>query len=99
MLEYKAARYGRTFIRIGRFEPTGQVCSACGVKDGPKPFNVRQWTCQTCGTVLDRDINAAVNVAKAAGLAVSACGAQCACRRSGASPSAGPARCPRPRPP
>ncbi|MET7662912.1 transposase [Streptomyces sp. NPDC005463] len=73
MLEYKAARYGRTFLRIGRFEPTSQVCSQCGVKDGPKPLNVRQWT---CGAVLDRDINAAVNVAKAAGLAVSACGAR-----------------------
>ncbi|MFE7395060.1 RNA-guided endonuclease InsQ/TnpB family protein, partial [Streptomyces sp. NPDC057582] len=35
MLEYKAARYGRTFFRIGRFEPTSQVCSVCGVKDGP----------------------------------------------------------------
>ncbi|MFI8091420.1 RNA-guided endonuclease InsQ/TnpB family protein [Streptomyces sp. NPDC086080] len=76
MLEYKAARYGRTFIRIGRFEPTSQVCSQCGVKDGPKPLSVRVWTCKACGTVLDRDINAAVNVAKAAGLAVSACGAQ-----------------------
>ncbi len=76
MLEYKAARYGRTFVRIGRFEPTSQVCSACGVKDGLKPLNVRVWTCQECGAVLDRDINAAVNVANAAGLAVSACGAQ-----------------------
>lgn len=76
MLEYKAARYGRAFHRIGRFEPTSQVCSQCGVKDGPKPLNVRVWTCQACGAVLDRDINAAVNVAKAAGLAVSACGAQ-----------------------
>lgn len=76
MLEYKAARYGRTFIRIGRFEPTSQVCSVCGVKDGPKPLHVREWTCSACGAVLDRDINAAVNVAKAAGLAVSACGAQ-----------------------
>ncbi|PZT74927.1 MULTISPECIES: RNA-guided endonuclease InsQ/TnpB family protein [unclassified Streptomyces] len=76
MLEYKAARYGRTFVKIGRFEPTSQVCSQCGVKDGPKPLNVRVWTCGACGTVLDRDINAAVNVAKAAGLAVSACGAQ-----------------------
>lgn len=54
MLEYKAARYGRTFIRIGRFEPTSQVCSQCGVKDGPKPLNVREWTCQACGAVLDR---------------------------------------------
>ena len=76
MLEYKAARYGRTLVRIGRFEPTSQVCSQCGVKDGPKPLSVRVWACGACGAVLDRDINAAVNVAKAAGLAVSACGAQ-----------------------
>ncbi|MFJ9666000.1 RNA-guided endonuclease InsQ/TnpB family protein [Streptomyces sp. NPDC101219] len=76
MLEYKAARYGRTFVKIGRFEPTSQVCSRCGVKDGPKPLHVRVWTCGACGAVLDRDINAAVNVAKAAGLAVTACGAQ-----------------------
>ncbi|MET9879813.1 RNA-guided endonuclease TnpB family protein [Actinacidiphila glaucinigra] len=76
MLEYKAALYGRTFHRIGRFEPTSQVCSVCGVKDGPKPLSVRVWTCGACGTVLDRDINAAVNIAKAAGLAVSACGAR-----------------------
>ncbi|CAM5337800.1 hypothetical protein SCHAM137S_02258 [Streptomyces chartreusis] len=76
MLECKATRYGRTFTRIGRFEPTSQVCSQCGVKDGPKPLNVRTWTCGACGAVLDRDINAAVNVAKAAGLAISACGAR-----------------------
>lgn len=76
MLVYKACRYGRTLVRISRFEPTSQVCSACGVKDGPKPLHIREWTCRACGTVLDRDINAAVNVAKAAGLAVSACGAQ-----------------------
>ncbi|HEX5565478.1 MAG TPA: RNA-guided endonuclease TnpB family protein [Streptomyces sp.] len=76
MLEYKAARYGRTFLRIGRFEPTSQVCSQCGVRDGPKPLHVRVWQCQACGVWLDRDINAAVNVAKAAGLAVSARGAR-----------------------
>lgn len=76
MLEYKAALYGRAFHRIGRFEPTSQICSACGVKDGPKALSVRTWTCGACGTLLDRDINAAVNVAKAAGLAVSACGAR-----------------------
>ncbi len=62
MLEYKAARYGRRFARVGRFEPTSQVCSACGAKDGPKPLSVRQWMCQACGTVHDRDLNAARNV-------------------------------------
>ncbi|GFE14847.1 transposase [Streptomyces glebosus] len=76
MLEYKAQIHGRRFFRIGRFEPTSQVCSACGVQDGPKPLHIRVWTCGACGAVLDRDINAAVNVAKAAGLSVSACGAQ-----------------------
>jgi putative transposase len=76
MLEYKARLYGRKFYRIGRFEPTSQVCSACGAGDGPKPLHIRAWQCRWCGTWLDRDVNAAVNVAKAAGLAVSACGAQ-----------------------
>jgi len=76
MLEYKAALYGRRFVKIGRFEPTSQTCSACGVKDGPKPLAVREWTCAACGSVHDRDVNAAVNVALAAGLAVSARGAQ-----------------------
>jgi putative transposase len=85
MLEYKARLYGRTFIRIGRFEPTSRTCSACGIKDGPKPLHVREWTCPSCGTRLDRDINAAVNVARAAGLAVTACRAQV---RPGASPPA-----------
>jgi putative transposase len=76
MLEYKARLHGRQFRKIGRFEPTSQACSACGVKDGPKPLDVRQWGCGACGVWLDRDVNAAVNVAKAAGLAASACGAQ-----------------------
>ena len=85
MLEYKARLYGREFHRIGRFEPTSQTCSACGVKDAPKPLHVRAWQCRSCQTWLDRDINAAVNVAKAAGLAVTACRAQV---RPGASPLA-----------
>jgi putative transposase len=75
MLEYKARMYGREFQRISRWAPTSQVCSACGAKDGPKPLHVRAWQCQACGAWLDRDVNAAVNVAKAAGLAVTACGA------------------------
>jgi putative transposase len=63
MLEYKAALYGRRFRKVGRFEPTSQMCSACGVKDGPKPLHVREWTCAACGTVHDRDVNAARNIA------------------------------------
>jgi putative transposase len=62
LIEEKAARYGRTFARIGRFEPTSQVCSACGVKEGPKPLHVREWACAACGTVHDRELNAAKNI-------------------------------------
>jgi putative transposase len=74
-IEEKAARYGRTFAKIGRFEPTSQVCSACGANDGLKPLRVRAWTCAACGTVHDRDVNAAKNIL-AAGRAerLNACG-------------------------
>jgi putative transposase len=85
MLEYKATRYGRYFGKIGRFEPTSQVCSACAITDGPKPLNVREWVCPHCGALLDRDINAAKNIL-AAGRAdrLNACGGPV---RPGASPA------------
>jgi putative transposase len=71
----KAAQYGRAFARIGRFEPTSQVCSARGGNDGPKPLSIRTWECARCGAVLDRDVNAAKNIL-AAGRAdrLNACG-------------------------
>ncbi|MET7746777.1 RNA-guided endonuclease TnpB family protein [Streptomyces sp. NPDC005385] len=62
MLEYKAVRYGRTLTRVDRFFPSSQLCSACGAKDGPKPLAVRTWACGNCGTVHDRDVNAARNI-------------------------------------
>ncbi|MBC2864245.1 RNA-guided endonuclease InsQ/TnpB family protein [Streptomyces mexicanus] len=62
MLEYKAVKHGRVFAKVDRVFPSSQVCSACGFRDGPKPLHVREWTCGACGTVLDRDHNAACNV-------------------------------------
>jgi putative transposase len=75
LMEEKAEHYGRTFCRIGRFVPSSQVCSECGVKDGPKPLSVRNWTCAACGALHDRDVNAAQNIL-AAGQAdrLNACG-------------------------
>jgi len=77
LLEEKAAQHGRRVVRIGRWEPTSQACSACGVKDGPKPLGIRAWTCAACGAQHDRDANAARNILVAAGLAETqnACGA------------------------
>jgi transposase len=62
LLAEKAEHYNRTFHRIGRFVPSSQVCSNCGVNDGPKPLNVRNWTCAECRSVHDRDVNAARNI-------------------------------------
>jgi putative transposase len=58
----KAGQYGRVFHRIGRFVPTSQVCSGCGANNGPKPLDVRTWTCCGCGMAHDRDVNAARNI-------------------------------------
>ncbi|MGP3979578.1 RNA-guided endonuclease InsQ/TnpB family protein [Streptomyces sp. KR80] len=52
MLEYKAARYGRTLTKVDQAFPSSQVCSACGRRDGPKQLHIRAWTCDRCGTRL-----------------------------------------------
>ena len=74
MLAYKTARAGRHLIVIGRWYPSSKTCSACGHLLAELSLNTRHWTCPCCGTRHDRDINAAKNI-RAAGLAVSACGA------------------------
>ena len=62
-LTYKAEWYGRKLVVIDRFYPSSQMCSACGTLwSGTKDLAVRKWTCPDCGTVHDRDVNAAKNV-------------------------------------
>lgn len=60
-LEEGAVKRGRDLIVLPRFFPGSRTCSACGQNDGPKPLNVRRWTCPACGAEHDRDGNAAVN--------------------------------------
>jgi putative transposase len=80
MIEYMAAGAGRHAIVIGRWYPSSKTCSACGHLLVELSLTTRHWTCPSCGTRHDRDINAAQNIL-AAGLAVAggnpgdACGA------------------------
>ncbi len=67
MLEYKTAWYGRELVVIDRWFPSSKLCSACGTLHEAMPLHVREWAC-ACGTVHDRDVNAANNIL-AAGLA------------------------------
>ncbi|WP_152964671.1 RNA-guided endonuclease TnpB family protein, partial [Limnoraphis robusta] len=71
LLEGKAEKYGREFRVISRWEPTTQKCSCCGFKGGKLDLSVREWTCLNCGTVHDRDGNAASNILLAGGLSES----------------------------
>jgi putative transposase len=80
MLEYKAQWYGREVIAIDRWFPSSELCSGCGSVQDEMPLPVREWTCG-CGTVRDRDVNAAKNIL-AVGLTASACGAGVGPQRS-----------------
>jgi len=75
VLTEKADWHGRTITALNPAY-TSQVCSVCGVCDGPKPLSIREWECGGCGAWLERDWNAAVNLLVAAGHAetLNACG-------------------------
>jgi len=62
MLEYKSDWYGKNILRIGRFAPSSKTCSCCGTINKELTLKDREWTCGSCSTVLDRDVNAAINI-------------------------------------
>jgi len=66
-LEYKTACRGATVIVTDRWFASSKTCSQCGAVKATLALSEREWTCITCGTVLDRDINAAVNLPRLAG--------------------------------
>ena len=62
MLEYKADWYGKNILKIGRFAPSSKTCSCCGHINKELTLKDREWTCPKCNSVLDRDVNAAINI-------------------------------------
>ena len=70
-LEYKAKFYGKIFVKVPP-RNTSQTCSACGsVLTGDRMLTLddREWTCPSCGTHHNRDLNASINI-KNRGLAM-----------------------------
>lgn len=86
LLAYKAHRDGRTVAVVDRWYPSTKSCSACGYVLAELRLSTRAWSCPVCGTRHDRDVNAAKNIAVAAGLVetINACGADV--RHSGTPP-------------
>ena len=66
-LEYKAAWYGTHLAVIDRFYPSSKTCSACGYVKPLLGLGERTFICEECGNVLDRDVNAAINIVTVAG--------------------------------
>lgn len=61
-LSYKCEWYGVNYRVIGRFAPSSKQCHVCGYRRPTLSLSTRQWTCPSCGTILDRDLNAAINI-------------------------------------
>lgn len=61
-LDYKAEMRNGRILVVDRFFPSSKLCSCCGFKADTLPLSVREWTCNTCGEIHDRDLNAAVNL-------------------------------------
>ena len=62
MIAYKALEQHRQYIKIDTFYPSSKLCHCCGFKYKGLKLEERFWTCPQCGTYLDRDENAAINI-------------------------------------
>jgi putative transposase len=63
-IEYKAAWYGTDLVIADRWFPSSKTCSGCGNVKDDLTLSDRVYTCTACGLVLDRDVNAAINLAR-----------------------------------
>lgn len=61
-LRYKCEWYGKILSKIDNFFPSSKTCSCCGSINKNLTLNIREWVCEECGVVHDRDINASINI-------------------------------------
>jgi putative transposase len=64
MLAYKTRWYGSALVQAGRFYPSSKTCSACGRRKPNLTLADRTYVCEHCGLMIDRDLNAATNLAR-----------------------------------
>ncbi len=62
MLKYKAELEGKIYLEVDRFFPSSKTCHVCLNQVGSLPLEIRTWTCNSCNTTHDRDINAAISL-------------------------------------
>jgi putative transposase len=65
-LEYKCKKFGSTLMVVDRWYPSSKTCSNCGCKKESLLLSERVYSCKHCGHVMDRDLNAAINLSRRA---------------------------------
>ena len=63
-MKYKCEWNGIEFIQVSRFYPSSKTCSNCGCIKHDLKLSDRTYSCSECGFVIDRDLNAAINLMK-----------------------------------
>lgn len=71
-LAYKTTWYGSTLVKADPFYPSSKTCSRCGSVKAKLRLDEREYHCEACGLVMDRDLNAATNLARLASHPVAA---------------------------
>ena len=61
-MKYKCERSGIEFVQVSRWFPSSKMCSNCGSIKKDLKLSDRTYICPECGTVIDRDLNAAINL-------------------------------------
>jgi len=62
MLEYKLKEKGKYFVKINKWFPSSKTCRHCGAINSELKLGEMEWTCPSCNTIINRDINAAKNI-------------------------------------
>ena len=62
LLTYKAEWNDKKIVKIDRFFPSSKTCNSCGYINQNLKLDMREWTCPSCNTKLDRDLNASKNI-------------------------------------
>ena len=63
-LEYKTKWHGSTLVKANRFYPSSKTCASCGTVKAQLSLATRTYACEVCGHTVDRDLNAAINLAR-----------------------------------
>ena len=62
-LEYKTKWSNKRLIKVDTYYPSSQMCSSCGnINKSLKDLSIREYKCKKCGNIIDRDINASINI-------------------------------------